>query len=93
MLSSLMFLQNTIQTRNNAALEMMANADRMYSGISFGNSQPLRPSFAGDSFELSNLLNETKISVANKRAEALEKYLAKKLQKSAPNYGGLDYKA
>ena len=92
MITALMYMQNAILTRNNAAAEMLANNDRMLSPVSFGNSQPLRPSFTGDSFELRNKLLETKITRANKLMESMEKAIAKKINKSAPKYSGLDSK-
>lgn len=92
MISSYMAIQNAVLSRNIATSQMVQNSSRMLA--SFGNSQPLRPSFAqADSFELQNKVNETKVSVFNKFLEAIEKKLAKDIDRSTPNYGGVCYKA
>ena len=92
MITSLMFMQNAILSRNNAQAEMFSNSDRMLSSISFGNSQPLRPSFSGDTLELRNKLLETKITREKKLIESIEKAIAQKINRSTPKYSGLDSK-
>lgn len=92
MISSLMLMQNAIISRNNAAAEMFSNYDKMLSAVSFGNSQPLKPSFTGDILELRNKINETKITRANKLIESLDKAIAQKIKRSTPKYSGLDSK-
>ena len=92
MIAPLLAMQyNSISTINSAQAAMMSNA----SAISFGASQPLRPTFglSADVFELQNKANETKISVAQRLHEAVQKALAKNIARSTPNYGGVDYKA
>ena len=92
MIAPLLAMQyNSISTINSAQAAMMSNA----SAISFGASQPLRPSFGlnADVFELQNKANETKVSVAQSMYEAIQKAIAKNIARSTPNYGGVDYKA
>ena len=92
MIAPLLAMQyNSISTINSAQASMMNNA----SAISFGASQPLRPSFGlnADVFELQNCVNETKVSVAQNMYEAIKKAIAKNIARSTPNYGGVDYKA
>ena len=92
MIAPLLAMQyNSISTINSAQATMMNNA----SAISFGASQPLRPTFglSADVFELQNKANETKISVAQRLHDAVQKALAKNIARSTPNYGGVDYKA
>lgn len=92
MIAPLLAMQyNSISTINSAQAAMMNNA----SAISFGASQPLRPTFglSADVFELQNKANETKISVAQRLHDAVQKALAKNIARSTPNYGGVDYKA
>ena len=92
MISSYMAIQNAILSRNIATSQMVQNSNKMLA--SFGNSQPLRPSFAqADSFELQNKANETKVTVWNKILEAMEKKIAKDVDRSTPKYGGVCYKA
>lgn len=94
MITSYGAMQNAILARNIATSQMVQNSSHMLSAISFGNSQPLRPSFAqADRLELQNKANETKVSVLNAMIEAIEKGLAAKIKRSTPKYGGLDYKA
>ena len=94
MITSYGAMQNAILARNIATSQMVQNSSQMLSAVSFGNSQPLRPSFAqADCFELQNKANETKISVLNKLIEALEKKLAGDIKRSTPKYGGVDYQA
>lgn len=92
MISSLMFMQNAILSRNIAQAEMFSNCEKMLSSISFGNSQPLKPSFTGDILELRNKINETKITRANKLIESMDKLIAQKIKRSTPKYSGLDSK-
>ena len=92
MIAPLLAMQyNSISTINSAQAAMMNNA----SAISFGASQPLRPSFGlnADVFELQNSANGTKISVAQRLHDAIQKALAKNIERTTPNYGGVDYKA
>ena len=92
MIAPLLAMQyNSISTINSAQAAMMNNA----SAISFGASQPLRPSFGlnADVFELQKSTNETKISVAQRLHDAIQKALAKNIERTTPNYGGVDYKA
>ena len=63
---------NAIARQNEAALQMVQNSDRM-SAIAFGNSQPLKPSFAAqaDKLELQNKKNETKMTVFQALSKAI----------------------
>lgn len=93
MIAPLIAQQNAINASNLATMQMMRNCDAM---LSFGNSQPLRPSFAAqaDVFELQNKANETKLAVANSMYEAAEKAKEAGIKRSTPNYGGkLNYYA
>ena len=85
-------MQNAILRNNIAAANMISNSERMMPSVSFGNSQPLRPSFNGDVFELNNKVNETKISYLNKLINSLNIKLGKAIKRSAPKYTGLDSK-
>ena len=92
MIAPLLSMQyNSISTINSAQAAMMNNA----SAISFGASQPLRPSFGlnADVLELQNKANETKVSVAQRLLQAIEEAMAKNIARSTPKYGGIDYKA
>lgn len=94
MITSYGAMQNAILARNIASSQMVQASNHMLSAISFGNSQPLQPSFAqADCLELQNKANETKISVLTKWIEALEKGLAKDIKRSAPKYSGVNYLA
>ena len=86
-----MGMQNSISAQNLAQTRMMQNMD----AISFCASQPLRPSFilAADTLELQNKANETRLTVAQQSAKAMEEALAKNIKRSTPKYAGLDYKA
>ncbi len=94
MISTYLAMQNAILARNMAVSRMMQNSGLMLSGLSFGNSQPLQPSFAGaDIFELQNKADETKITVYKKLEEELSKALKWHINNSTPKFGGVDYKA
>ena len=94
MISSYLAMQNAILARNVATSQVVRNSANMMSSLSFGNSQPLKPSFAqADRFELQNKTNETKVSFLAKYIEAIEKALGKNIERSTPKYGGVDYKA
>ena len=94
MITSYGAMQNAILARNIATSQMVQASSNMLSALSFGNSQPLRPSFAqADCFELQNKANETRISVLNKWLEALEAGIAKNIKRSTPKYSGVDYQA
>ena len=95
MLSSYLYLQNSIAAMNTAQLSMVQNSDRMLNSISFGNSQPLEPAFKqnSDTLELQNKANETKVTVLQKLIEAMDEKLGKDIKKSTPKYAGLDCKA
>ena len=94
MITSYGAMQNAILARNIATSQMVQASSNMLSSLSFGNSQPLKPSFAqADRLELQNKANETKITVLNKWIEALEAAMANKIKRSTPKYAGLDYKA
>ena len=94
MISSYLAMQNAILARNVATSQMVRNSANMMYSLSFGNSQPLKPSFAqADRFELQNKANETKVSFLAKYIEAIEKALGKNIERSTPKYGGVDYKA
>ena len=75
MLSSYLAMQNAILARNMAVSGMMRASDSMMSQVSFGNSQPLKPSFAQalaeDKAELQIKADETKISVLQKIIDAI----------------------
>ena len=92
MISTYAAMQNAILAQNVATSRMVANSSRM---MSFGASQPLSPNFGAnaDSLEIQNKKDETKVTVFQKLAEALEKALGKKIKDSTPKYGGLDVKA
>jgi len=94
MLTSYLAMQNAVLARNMAVSGMMQASDRMMSQISFGDSQPLRPSFSqAFNEELQIKANETKISVLQKFIDAINKKLGKDIANSTPKYAGLDYKA
>ena len=94
MLTTYLAMQNAILAQNIATSRMVRNSSNMLSSIAFGNSQPLKPSFAqADRLEMQNKADETKISVLKKLQEALEKALGKNIKKSTPKFGGVDYKA
>lgn len=94
MISSYLTMQNAILARNIASSQMVQSSSNMLSAVSFGNSQPLRPSFAqADNFEMQNKANATKITVLDKLIAALEQKLGKDIQRSTPKYGGVDYLA
>lgn len=92
MIAPLIALQsNALSTMNMAQVGMIQNS----AAISFGASQPLRPTFAqsADVFELQNKADETKMSVAQRLLKAIEESLGKNIARSTPKYGGIDYKA
>ena len=100
MLTSYLAMQSAIINRNIATMNLVKASDEMLnSAVSFGNSQPLKPSFSAElanhdlKQELSIKANETKLTVSQKLIQALEKALARDIEKSTPNYAGLDYKA
>lgn len=94
MLTSYLAMQNAVLARNMATSRMMKTSNAMLSNISFGNSQPLRPSFAqANNFELQTKADETKVSILQRIIEAIEKKLGKDIKNSTPKYAGLDYKA
>lgn len=95
MISSYLAMQNAILAQNAASTQMVQASNRMLSSVSFGNSQPLKPSFAAssDSLELETKANETKVSFLKKLIDALNKKLGKDVEKSTPKYSGVDYKA
>ena len=97
MLLSYLAMQNAILARNMAVSGMMRASDSMMSQVSFGNSQPLKPSFAqalaADKAELQIKADETKISVLQKIIDAINKKLGKDIERSTPKYAGVDYKA
>ena len=94
MISTYLALQNAILARNMATSRMIQNSSQMLAGLSFGNSQPLQPSFLGaDIFELQNKADETRISVYKKLEEALSKALRWHINNSTPKFGGVNYKA
>lgn len=94
MITSYLAMQNAILARNMAASRMMQNTNVMASPVSFGNSQPLRPSFMqSTSDELQMKSDETKVSVLQRIIDAINKKLGKDVEKSTPKYAGVDYKA
>lgn len=93
MITSYNAIQNAILAQNIASSQMVQNSSRMLSSLSFGNSQPLRPNFGGDTLELQNKSNETKISILDKIIKSLQSKLGKDIQKSTPKYAGVNYKA
>lgn len=94
MISSYLTMQNAVLARNTAVFNMMNTSNNMMQSVSFGNSQPLKPSFSQlNTSELQMKADETKVSVLNKLIEALKAKLAKDVKKSTPKYAGLDYKA
>ncbi len=95
MLTSYLAMQNAIAANNMAQSRMMQSSSNMLSSVSFGDSQPLRPSFAAatSADELQTKADETKVTVLQKLMDALEQKLGKDIERSTPKYGGLDYKA
>ena len=95
MLTSYLAMQNAILAQNMATSRMMQNADNMMASVSFGNSLPLRPSFAqANEAELQIKTDETKVSVLQKIIdEAIQKKLGKDIEKSTPKYAGINYVA
>ncbi len=94
MLTTYIAMQNAILAQNVITSRMVKNSSNMLSAASFGNSQPLRPSFAqADKIEMQNKADETKLTVLQKIQKALEKALGKNIKKSTPKYSGVDYKA
>ncbi len=94
MLTSYLAMQNAILAQNIATSRMMQNADNMMASVSFGNSLPLRPSFAqANDVELQTKADETKVSILQKIIEAIQKKLGKDIEKSTPKYVGVNYVA
>ena len=94
MITPYMAMQNAILAQNMTAARMMQSSNAMLSTVGFGNSQPLRPSFAqADSFELQQKSDETKYTALQHMIAALEKSIGKSIARSTPKYGGLDVKA
>ena len=94
MLTSYLAMQNAILAQNMATSRMMQNADKMMASVSFGNSLPLRPSFAkANDAELQTKADETKVSILQKIIEAIQKKLGKDIEKSTPKYSGVNYVA
>ncbi len=94
MITSYYGMQSALIQNNIAQAQMMHNTDAMMSAVSFGNSQPLRPSFSqGDVFELQNKQNETKVSVMQRLYDAYQKAIAKNIDRSTPKFGGINYTA
>ena len=94
MISSYLTMQNAILARNMATSQMVSASNNMLSSLAFGNSLPLRPSFAqADSLELQTKANETKVSFLNKLIDSIQKKLGKDIKNSTPKYAGIDYKA
>lgn len=95
MLTSYLTMQNAILSQNVASSRMVHNSNRMLASISFGNSLPLKPSFAqiSDSYEMQNKTNETKVNVLSHLIEAIEESISKKIKRNTPKYSGIDYKA
>lgn len=94
MLTSYLAMQNAILAQNMATSRMMQNADNMMASVSFGNSLPLRPSFAqANEAELQTKADETKVSILQKIIDAIQKKLGKDIEKSTPKYSGINYVA
>lgn len=94
MLTSYLAMQNAILAQNMATSRMMQNADNMMASVSFGNSLPLRPSFAqANEAELQTKADETKVSILQKIIDAIQKKLGKDIEKSTPKYSGVNYVA
>ena len=94
MLTSYLAMQNAILARNMATSRMMNVSQSLIPSVSFGASQPLRPSFAqANHSELQMKADETRISVLQKLIEAIEKKLGKDIEKSTPKYSGVNYLA
>ncbi len=94
MISSYLTMQNAILARNMATSQMVSASNNMLSSLAFGNSLPLRPSFAqADSLELQTKANETKVSFLNKLIDSIQKKLGKDIKNSTPKFAGIDYKA
>lgn len=94
MISSYLTMQNAILARNIASSQMVQSSSNMLSAVSFGNSQPLRPSFAqANNFEMRNKANATKMTVLDKLISAINKKSGKDIQRSTPKYNGVNYLA
>ena len=94
MITQCIAMQNAILAQNMTAARMMQSSNDMLSTVAFGNSQPLRPSFAqADVFELQQKSDETKYTALQHLMLALEKSIGKSISRSTPKYGGLDIKA
>ncbi len=94
MLTSYLAMQNAILAQNMATSRMMQNADNMMASVSFGNSLPLRPSFAqANEAELQTKADETKVSILQKIIDSIQKKLGKDIEKSTPRYSGVNYVA
>lgn len=94
MLTSYLAMQNAILAQNMATSRMMQNADNMMASVSFGNSLPLRPSFAqANEAELQTKADETKVSILQKIIDSIQKKLGKDIEKSTPKYSGVNYVA
>ncbi len=92
MLTSYLAMQNAILAQNIATSRMVQNADNVMASVSFGNSLPLRPSFAqANDAELQTKTDETKVSILQKIIDAIQKKLGKDIEKSTPNYSGVNY--
>lgn len=92
MLTSYLAMQNAILAQNIATSRMMQTSGNMISPASFGNSQPLRPSFAqANNSELQTKADETKVSFLQKIIDAIQKKLGKDIKNSTPKYAGVNY--
>lgn len=94
MLTSYLAMQNAVLAQNMATSRMMQTSGSMLSSVSFGNSQPLRPSFAqANDAELQTKADETKVSFFQKIIDAIQKKLGKDIKNSTPKYAGVNYVA
>ncbi len=95
MLTSYLAMQNAVLANNMAVSGINQASAGMLSTVSFGSSQPLRPSFTAQSYnnELQMKANETKVSVLKKLIDSIKAKLGKDIERSTPKYAGLDYKA
>ena len=94
MLTSYLSMQNAILAQNMATSRMVQNSNNMMNTINFGNSLPLRPSFAqANEAELQTKADETKVSILQKIIDAIQKKLGKDIEKSTPKYAGVNYVA
>lgn len=89
MITTFIAMQNAINSRNNAILQMYVNTNRSMRSLSFGQQAQM---LQMDTFELQNHKNAAKISFLNKWLEALNDQLKSSIERSVPKYSGISTK-